>query len=1191
MRNFVAFAAFIAIIVGVIAGAVSQFGLPQIYATIAIGVGALLIAIRAIVEGLQRFGPQGSGGGGASPEADARKAAKLLARQRLQVLRRRHRGFVRALKAVQDPPRLRYRERRGAPWWLVLGPEAHGKSALLAAAPGAREVEPGEPGEPRFFITTDAAFIEVPPDYHLRSETTLALAGLLRDIRRARPRRPICGVLITARADLLLTNTDATFALLDAVRQQYNLLALPLAAQVPIDLVITQIDRIAGLAELIAGLPSTAGVLGVTLPPREGKVSVQAAVRERLAAAEGVLHWIRQRCHALVARAEPGDGKQARLYGLWQQVDRLAEQVAVAAGRLAGVPLPGGDPLRVRGVYFTCAQPDVVAPADEWMAALAQRVGGSLPPADASVAVASAFTTALFTDELPRDGQYADRLRALHHRNFTFAATVALTAVAFTTVSVQGMTGSAQANLDLMQRTLDSARAVAVPVDTPQVSALGHLDDLRLAAVTWRDAAPEGYGWGLFRGDELAAATSDAFRGAVCRGVFAPAAERSAQPLREFVARYAGGGLASGREYQKKFEHLRQYLLLSDPPESSEPSLWSTDTALWREQLIATWDDLDGGAPDARREKILAAQLALVSAASASPLAGDDVCARTGGGRAVARDLVLVAAVREILLRTPQNRALVNRLVAEIHRRKDIPAIHLHQLTTATHIRGEFEVLPGFTRPGWLVFQAALDNLHTRGGSEDWVLAQSTAGQAYSERCEDLRHLYVERYNQAWSDFFDDLRLDSPGNWTEAVAITTDLTQQDPLKVVFQAISDNTQKLPPIDCSEERNLVTKFITPAPPPPDPNARNSSDVAVRFARLVAFAFPPPPPPGSQGTAATGRLASYQQRLVELRAAAEKAKANPTEAHVAGDAAAGAQSHLHELVQGASLGIWQDRVERLLRPPLDGIALLSIDGVVKKLNREWCDAVILPIQQTITGLYPFAPGARMDARLDDIKYLFAPQTGVIAKFRQDHLTGYVEDHGNEIHVRDIGAGAPLHLNRSVVELLDAAHKLGLLLYRDAEIGVDMNVLLACEASIRKVVLTIDDLPHEYLCTKNSGRQIPWPGKGSGPHQALLDVMGENGRNDRKTSQGDFGLFRMLEDGGPRRREGHNSFAVEYDFKRFNLGILQMVVDPTPTRGGDVFHGFGVGARFLSPFRAAGFVSPPHSLFAGAGYSCSAP
>lgn len=1179
MRNFVAFAGLIAVLVGLAIGIFTMLGLPKIYITVAIAIGAAIIGIRLVVDAMQRFGGDGAGSSGRSPEADAAKAAKLLARQQRQILRRRLRGFVRALKAVQDPPRLRYRERRGAPWWLVLGPEAHGKSALLGAAPGLREVEAGEPGEPRFFLAADAAFIEIPANYHLRPEATLALAELLRGIRRARPRRPICGVLLAVRADLLLSDTDATLAALDAVRQQYNLFALPLAAQVPVDLVVTQLDRIAGLAELTAGLPSTSGVLGVTLPPREGKVSVQAAVRERLAAPDGVLDWTRQRCHALVARAEPGDGKQARLYGLWQQLDRLAEQAATAAGRLAGLPLPGGDPLRLRGVYFTCAQPDPVAPVDEWMAVLAQRLGSSLPPVDVGVAIAPAFTTALFTDELPRDSQYADRLRALHRRRFTFAATAALASVGLTAVSVRGMTGSAQANHELMQRTLDSASAVS---SRAELSALAALDDLRLAALTWRETAPEGFGWGLFRGEELATATANAFTGAVCRGVFAPAAERSAQPLRQFVARYAGGGLASGREYQRTFDHLRQYLLLSDGPDAQEPHLWSSDHELWRDQLVTTWKDLDHGAEDPRRAPILQAQLQLVQASDAAPIPGDDVCARAGGGRAVTRDAQLVASVREILLRTPQNRALVDKLVAEIDR-SNIPRVHLQELTNAVRIHGDRDVSPSFTRAGWLAFQRALADLRQRGGGESWVLADHAAGTSYQQRCEDLRHLYAERYIHAWLAFFEGLRLDGPGNWSEAVAIISDLTDHQPLRDVFRAIHDNTQKLPPISCSEAQALPMSVLALMPaPPPDPNDRNSTDIAARFARLTAFAIP-------AATAGQARLATYQLLLVGLRPVVEEAEGDPVnKSEAAGKAATSARSTLKEQVQGANLGgEWDTRVEDLLAPPLDGIAIQAREGIVRLINQEWCAAVVRPIEQTIAGRYPFAPEARADVRLDDIKHLFHPETGSIAKFRRDKLRGYVDELANTIEARDNGSDA-LHMNRGVVALLDAAHKLGLLLHRDAEIGVDMDILMRCERTIAKVILSVDEAEHLYLCSNDPSRKIHWPGKSADKRRALLEVKGDSGRNDHKPYYDDFALFRMLEDGHPRRRPGQDSFAVVYDFKRFNLGNLDMVVTPAPTRGGDIFHGFGPDQRFLAPFRAAGFAAPPHTLFAEIGFAC---
>ncbi len=1190
MRNFLAFAALIAVIGGLIVGAVQMLGLPPIYAKITIGICAVIIGIRVIIDALQRFGPRGSGGG--SPEADARRAAKLLARQRVKELRRRLRGFVQTLKAAQEPPRLRYRERRGVPWWLALGPEGHGKTALLGAAPMVREVCPGAADEPRFFIASDAAFIEVPADYHMRPDTGPVLAALVRDLRRIRPLHPISGVLLALRADLLLTAPEPALAALDAVRRQYNVLALPLAAQVPVDLILTQLDRVAGFAEFITNLSSTAGTLGLTLPPRDGKASIHAAVRERLAAADGVLDWVRQRCHALVTRAEPGTSKQPRLYGFWQQFDRLATQAAVAAGRLADLPLPGGDPLRVRGVYFTCAKPDPIAPEDQWLAALAQRLGSTLSPAEVAVPVSAAFTTALFTVELPRDGQYADRLRALHRRRFTVAATLALSAVAFTAVSVQGMTRSAQGNLEWMQRTMDSARAVNI-VEEQMIPELAELEQLRVAALTWRSAAPDELGWGLFRGDRLADATAAAYRVAVCRGVLAPAAERSARPLRQFVARYVGGGLASTREYEKMFAHLRQYLLLSATPEAGEPDLWAADARdIWQEQLITTWDELDSGMPDPRRAPILQAHLELVRDAAARPLPGNDVCAQTGGARGSARDMVLVTAARESLLRTPQDRALVDQMIESVNRSKNLISVHIHQLTTATHLHGEFEVRPAFTRSGWHAFRAALNSLRTRSGTEDWVVPQHVAKEGYRARCERLRHLYVERYIQAWSAFFERLYLDSPGNWAEAVAITTELTQQEPLKVAFQAIAEHTQGLPAMSCADVPSLPPLLSTLAsrvvpPEPLNPNARNAADLARRFAALVAFAVPPATPAGGQAAPASSRLASYHQRLAELRAATEKASASPTEVPALSSALGSARSNIHELVQRANLGDWKDPVARLLQPPLDGLALLAIGGEVEVLNREWCDAIVRPIEQTIAGKYPFDANAHFDARLDDLKLLFHPETGEIAKFRRQSLSSRIEERGNTIQLRDLGV-TPLHVSTRVVDLLDAAHKLGLLLYRDSEVGINMGVTMACEQTISKVVLTVDDAEHPYLCSVDRSRRINWPGKAE-KRRGLLDAHGNNGRHHQIARTGEFGLFRLLESGSPKRRAGHSAFGLTYDFKPWNLGILEMVVEPAPFRGGDLFYGFGAGERFLAAFRMSGFLSPPHSLFAEYSRSCA--
>ncbi len=97
----------------------------------------------------------------------------------------------------------------------------------------------------------------------------------------------------------------------------------------------------------------------------------------------------------------------------------------------------------------------------------------------------------------------------------------------------------------------------------------------------------------------------------------------------------------------------------------------------------------------------------------------------------------------------------------------------------------------------------------------------------------------------------------------------------------------------------------------------------------------------------------------------------------------------------MQGANLGgEWDTRVEDLLAPPLDGIGILARGEIVRTTNEEWCAAVVRPIEQTIAGRYPFAPEARADVRLDDIKHLFHPETGSIAKFRRDKLRAYVDE-----------------------------------------------------------------------------------------------------------------------------------------------------------------------------------------------------
>lgn len=1191
MRNFSAFAALVAVLVGIVVTVVYQYGLPKIYAVIAIAIGAVLVGVRAIIEVLQRF--RSPDDGGTSPK-DLARAAKRKTRERVRALRLRLRELVRALKAAQDGPRLRYREAGATPWWLVLGPAGHGKSALALAAPAALEVAPGEPDAPRFFISRGAVFIELPAGHPQQPDDAVALAALLRDVRRVRPRQPLAGVLVAARADVLASADDDPAALLQPVRRQIDLVARALAVQVPVLLVVTQIDRVAGFAELVAGLAVGERPLGVTLPPREGPGSVQAAVRDALGAEDGILDWARQRCHALVARAQPGTQRQSRLYGFWQQFERLAARAAVAAGQLAAAPLPGGDPLRVRGVYFTGARPEPSPPQDQWLADLARRTGGALPPPehDATPAPQPSFVAPLFTVEVPRDGQYAARLRGFYHRRLALAAALAILTAGAAAYVALGSTGSAQANHALMQDTLHNAEVVTqrLPDDPPPIT---ELDALKGQVATWRAGeAPDGHGWGLFRGDRLADLVAAAFERAVCRGVLGPTARRSLQPLRQFAQRYAGGGIPRSREYDDTFARLRTYLLLSDPPAQGEPAAWSEDQRTWLiDQVDAAWTDLDGGRRDARRAAVLAAFMDLLPAAASRPRPAvdpDDVCARAANARAVARDEALVADVREVLNRNAAERDLVAGMTDRIARRKDITSVDMRNLGTASFVTGDFTVSPAFTRRGWSAFAAELQAELDQRTDQPWVRAREAVAETVPQRCDKLRTLYVARYQEAWEKFIAGLHVASPGSLVEAAGVFAELAESTPLGLAFQAVSDHTQGLPTIPCTEGKltNMLSKLAPPLPRPA--GSKDAAELAAHFEKFVAFGVASSAGNGGKADGALG-LDSYHERLREVRSAIDKAIANAAEMTALKSTLEQALYATDELIKRSPLGGWKDRVARLLPPPLEGLHVLVMKDGISKLNQEWCASVVVPLQQTLAGRYPFAAGARLDARLDDVTLLFHPQTGAIARFLDDHLGGYVVRSGNQVEPRDLGITATLHLDGRVLALLDDAHKLGLLLFAADKPSLDLAVKMACERTTHKVELVVDDVQLSYLCTIEQTKSLHWPGKAE-EHRATLTAYGINALKDAFPNAGEFSLLRLLERGAPQPRPGQTAFTLTFDFERFKLGKLQMIVNPAQVRGGNVFFGFAGAGPFLGPLRRPGFTAPPQALFAGHPFDCGA-
>lgn len=1183
MRNFIAFAGIVALLLALIVTAVTVLKLPPIITIIAVAVAALLIAVRAIVEGLAHF--RGAAGPTSDPVADARVTAKHEARRRRKQLMARFATVVATLKAAQAPPRLRYRERGGAPWWLVVGPAGHGKSELLRAAPDATELAPPlETDEPRFFLAAGAVFLELPEVSPPAAAP--ALAALFSALRRLRPRCPLAGVLVVHRADALL---DPATLDLRATRRQIDHAAFALAMQAPVVLLVSQLDRLAGLAELLDGLHPVRQPLGVVLPPREGKSSVQAAALASLGAPDGVIEWMRQRCHALVARAEPGTPRQSRLYGLWQQFGRLTTAAATAAAQLAQDPLPGGDPLRMRAIYFTTAHPETFAPEDQWAALLAQRAGGALVSDRVQApTLPPAFLAELFTVELTQAGIHATRLRRHLRRRFASAALLAVALAAAASAAAHGSSRAAQANERLLQSTLDSAVAVQHTRDT-QLAPLGHLDHLRQAVITWRAPnAPEGAGWGLFRGRELEHLVTDAYLRAVCHGVLRPLVTRTHRSLRQFSTRYAGAGQAGRDAARDASNDLRAYLLLSDADEPGEPAPWGEQQSRWlQDHMVAAWTRANGDGEDPRRAAILEAHVALLGPPGprADPA---DPCARTGHARALARDPDLVLAVREILNRTPADRDQVTRMVEQVNRRTDLLSLTTRSLTTAHYLRSDVLVHPAFTRPGWRAFQEVLATELDSGGEQTWVLGHKQVAESRLARCTNLRKLYTDLYIKTWERFIRSVKLAGPADLDEAAPIFQELSEDMPLTAIFKAVIDHTQGLNPIPCAESKqkdlleSIQRSFKGKSTVPAGSNS-DAGQVAAAFAKFAAFGAPAPT--GKGGAVA---LDSYHKRLAEVRSAIDKARENIEEYPALDAAVTKSLEDIESMIQRGPYGAWKETLQRLVTPPLTDLHIFLNEKEVAKLHNDWCGTVFASLQRSVIGRYPFTVEARDDAILADLEALFHPQNGEIAKFRDQSISPYITISGTTIEARKLGIGARYHLSGPAIDFFDAAHKLGILLYGGGTAGLDINLTMGCAANVSDVKLTIDGVLLHYNCSTDQAKQLHWPGK-DGERGAHLTASGNRGSEDIP-EPGDFGLLRLLERGNPTLvRPNQSAFTFGIKLTRHNFGNLRATVQPRDLRGGNLFFGFG-GARFLGPLRAPGFTHPPHSLFAEFAHTCPA-
>lgn len=458
------------------------------------------------------------------------------------------------------------------PWYALIGPPGSGKTTALMNSglrfPLEQRVGRGAVrgvGGTRncdWWFTDEAIFLDTAGRYTTQdsdpSSDSAGWAEFLTLLREYRPRRPLNGVILTVNAGDLLTN-NLTENDVDSARRRLSELTRDLKIDLPVYLMVTKCDMIAGFVEYFDDLDvdGRAQVWGVTFTDEETRsnrcVSLVAGEIEAL---------VTRLNERLLQRIEDlrDERRRTRALAFPQEVALLRDRLANFAEDVFGGTRYQQPPL-LRGIYFTSGTQDGTS-VDRLLGAMSRRFGLA---ADA-VAAPTGPGKAYFVERLLKDVVIGESgLAGVNRRMEVRRAAIQIGAYAAIALVAAGvltaLTISYASNKAYLTETAAQAAALAnlprLAPNAPLDAVVARFDAVRSvvdAAERYRTSTPVMMRWGLYQGRDVANEASDAY-----------IRELDGTLLPFLAARLRARLLDPSLDSERLFSYLKGYLMLGEP--------------------------------------------------------------------------------------------------------------------------------------------------------------------------------------------------------------------------------------------------------------------------------------------------------------------------------------------------------------------------------------------------------------------------------------------------------------------------------------------------------------------------------------------------------------------------------------------------------------------------------------------------
>ncbi len=1027
------------------------------------------------------------------------------------------------------------------PWYAIIGPPAAGKTTALLNSGLSFPLDEHGPGHAvkgvggtrycDWWFTDKAVLIDTAGRYTVQDTDELVDAeawhGFLDVLKKRRPRRPLNGVIVAiSAADLIAGDDGARRRHADAIRKRIEELNARLKVNLPIYVMVTKTDLLDGFTEFFEkfGLEEREQVWGVTAPADRG-----ASVARTIGVIREESDELARRLSARMfdrLNEETDFERRRKMFGFPQQFAGLRRATdaflrdTFQESRFTSKPF-------LRGLYFTSGTQEG-APIDRLLGSLATGLkSDDRPELVGRASSRGYFLNTLFGDVIFGEAELvgADAKAARRERIRQYAAIAAGAAVLTVATGLWLFSYARNASMlaDLREETALYAEEVAQLPGERDVDVLDVLPPLdRLRAATFsakaepaaRRSAGFSFGLGQTRKARrrLEAEYEDLLETAFLPRILAGLE----QELRANVDRPAD-----------LFKTLRIYLMAGGQGDIDKAAVLDWLAAGWAYQYRE----------ESRAFAALNAHADQLFSQAFPPQELDE------GVIAAARDRLRAAPLAELLFAELESAAGDELVEWSLRQNAGTDG---GQLFADAGRSGRALAVSGlYTADGYRQYaRSEMNALAKSGADAAFVLGNDAAGNAAEfdpgRLLEDIEEIYFNRFSLAWKDLISDLaiRRQVCGEAERSRGQRECLERQarniriatgaaGPLTVFIRAVADATDLTPQGEEAKEGALETL------------ERSSGRVrqVQRLRRRMRGA-------SGQRTEPVDNVIAEYEALREFVTAPEGQKSDLVLAilrldeygelldRAAGairDGAANAEALDFAEELAAEIARYPQPARRLFETFVSSGAAAVSRQSKGQLTKAFSADVAESCAQAISGRFPFAPDAPESVRLGDFQNMFGPG-GAMERFFDQNLRAYVDDAGRTWRLSP--EGEAIGLSPATPRKFENARRMKRGFFANGRFGAEYSIqAIDLDPNATKVTLTVDGAEVEYRHARTQPQKASWPGP-VGARSARVVMQRSDGRDLVKTWEGDWGLFRMLNEAEVTQRSDYGvSFRVSVE------------------------------------------------------------